>query len=1152
MTCEELYELLIQRGVQFAIKGEHLTFAAPKGSLTPDVIALMKRNKQGLLDCVRAATQDTIESATPTSDRTFPASFGQESLWLLHQANPSSPAYNTAAAIRILSPISVDALRRAVSLLLVRHEVLRTHFSQTHQGVVAEVDPESHPDFAVIDASGWDEARLAVEVKKDYEVPFDLQRGPLLRTRLFSIAPDHHIILLTLHHIIFDATSLWILQSELQRLYQAEVGQTAELLPALASTYRDFVHWQRAFIDSEAGNRQWEYWQSRLAGEPCPAELPWTHKRPRGGQRNCATITRSIDESVAIAFRSIAKRLGTTPFATAMSIFQALVHRYSGLDDFVIGTTSNGRTQSRFAGGIGYYVNVLPIRSQVESSQTFADLVGQTKRNVLDATGAGDFPFSQLVKRLNPMRDATAAPLCRMVFGWQKSHAFSEVAHLLDASGESVSWGSMRAQSYPLKQQEGQFDLTFEVHEGAKSLSCVLKYDRNLMADDAAARLINHYIQLLRAVVADPTLPIDQYQFIDSTEKDDLMACSHGDDLPPVASKRLDDIWQQSVKTNPHSTALIFEDRSWTYESLDRMVTEMARRFVAAGVHPGDRIVLNTNRSPIVPICLLAAMKCGAAYIPTALDSPDERLLKILDECQPSLLITCEERVDQIRALSRNGFAVISSDELDPRNPRSPMQSVSDSTPIALPRIDFDSSTAAYIIYTSGSTGTPKGVVVSHAAIAVHLASVAKVYEMQATDRVLQFCDLTFDPSLEQFLTSWSVGGSVVMRPDSMYSASGFWRRVKEDQITVANLPPSFMAEAIRSVDDVANLRLMIVGGDVFPSQHLDQWLAKGVRTINAYGPTETVITATTHDVTLQSQGSGGSIPIGRPKPGSVAYVLDRRGNLCPRGVAGELCLGGPMLADGYVVAKEGDASRFTNDPFAGDTEARLYRTGDLARWNEDREIEFLGRIDRQIKVRGFRIEPGEIEHAISSLPGVDQSLVRLCNHEADPFLVAYVILEDGSQATTDSITRQLRSRLPIYMIPERLMIVDEWPLKPSGKVDLDRLPIPPRRLVTTCHVPPQDQLQQLIAQAWCEVLELKSVGIDDDFLDVGGGSLQSLRILSRLGELGVVGKDPDVELSPQLMFQYTTIRDLSELMDLATPGSDRKSPSSLSNAIYT
>lgn len=1150
MTCEELYESLIQRGVQFTIKGEHLTFAAPQGSLTPDLISSMKRNKEGLLQCVRTSLQDLHDSKD--GDSSYPASFGQESLWLLHQANPQSPAYNTAAAIRILSPISVDALQRAVALLLVRHEVLQTRFSQGKQSVVADVDPQAKPDFAVVDASGWDETYLAVQIKQAYEVPFDLRHGPLLRTRLFTIAPDHHVILLTLHHIIFDATSLWILQSELQRLYLAEIGETAELLPALTSTYRDFVSWQRSFPDSDDGNRQWEYWQSRLAGEPCPAELPWTHKRPRDGHRHCATITRSLDEPVVNAFRALAKRLGTTPFATAMSIFQTLVHRYSGLDDFVIGTTSNGRTQSRFAGGIGYYVNVLPIRSQVDGSQTFADLVAQTKRNVLEATQAGDFPFSQLVKRLNPMRDATAAPLCRMVFGWQKSHAFSEVAHLLDANGETVAWGGMRAQSFPLKQQEGQFDLTFEVHEGAKSLGCVLKYDRNLLSDTAAERLLQHYIQLLQKIVADPTLPIESYQFVDPAEKSELLSQSQGEALPPVVSQRFDTIWHQSVKSHSDSTALIFEDSSWSYATLDRMATEMARRFVAAGVQPGDRVVLNTNRSPVAPVCLLAALKCGAAYIPTAFDSPVERLVKILDECGPSLLITCEERVEQIRALSHNGFVVMSSAELDPRNPDSPIHAAGTSSSIELPAIEFDPSTAAYIIYTSGSTGTPKGVVISHAAIATHVASIAKVYEMQPSDRVLQFCDLTFDPSLEQFLTPWSLGGSVVMRPDTMYSASGFWRRVQEDQITIANLPPSFMAEAIRSVDNVGSLRLMIVGGDVFPSQHLDQWLSKGVRTINAYGPTETVITATTHDVAVTSPTVGGAIPIGRPKPGSVAYVLDRCGNLCPIGVAGELCLGGPMLADGYVDAKEDDVSRFTSDPFSHQSIARLYRTGDLARWNEGGELEFLGRIDRQIKVRGFRIEPGEIEHAIASLPGVDQALVRLCTNEADPFLVAYVILDSQSQVTTESITRQLRSRLPIYMIPERLSIVDQWPLKPSGKVDLERLPIPPRRYVASCHTPPQNRLQQLIAQAWCEVLEIKSVGIDDDFLEIGGGSLQSLRIISRLGELGVVAKDTDVELSPQLMFQYTTIRDLSDLLDLAVQNGDSENQSSASSAIYT
>jgi len=1133
MTCEELYHELVQRGVHFSIKGEHLAFAAPKGSLTPDLINQMKRNKQGLLECVRAMSSDSMATtASPDSNDSYPASYGQEALWLIHQSNPHSAAYNTAASLRIHSPVNVDAMRKALTLLLMRHESLRTTFEQKGATLYANIASPPKPDFLVIDAGQWDEQQIADQAKLEYETPFDLKSGPLFRTRLFSIAPDHHIILLTLHHIIFDASSLWILQSELQRLYQAEVEESAGILPALPATYRDFATWQRNFPDSAEGNQQWNYWQSQLKGDPCPGELPWSKKRTRTIHRSCATITRSVGDSTAKGLRNVARSLGTTPFSVAMATFQILVKRCSGQDDFVLGTTSSGRSQPRFAGEIGYFVNILPIRSTITDSMSFAELVNQTKKTMLEATQAGDFPFSLLIKRLNPLRDANAAPLCRMVFGWQKSHAFSEVAHLLDADGETVDWGGMRAQSYPLTQQEGQFDLTLEVHEGAKSLGCVLKYDRNLMTDDAASRVLEQYIQLLDGITTDPQRSINHFDLHTPAEQLRLQQWSTGQPLAAPSRLRLDDIWSDTVQSHPHSLALQYEEKSWDYAELDARVNETANRFLQLGIEPGDRIVLNTGRGPHVPICILAALKCGATYIPTAPDSPDERLFKILEECKPALVITCDDRAAHIRSLAAGDSTVRGLSDLQV-DPSRLLDEASGLAPTSTwQRLDFAEATTAYIIYTSGSTGTPKGVAVSHAAISYHLASVARLYELCDHDRVLQFCDLTFDPSLEQFLTPWSVGAAVVMRADNLFSSAGFWRRVKSHQITVANLPPSFMVECARSVEDNSPLRLMIVGGDVFPSQHLDQWLAKNIRTINAYGPTETVITATTHDVSLDSLMHRGSIPIGKPKPGSVAYVIDRQGGLCPVGVTGELCLGGPMLADGYVNGTPTDNARFTQDPFIGGT-ARMYKTGDWAKWNEQGELEFLGRIDRQIKVRGFRVEPGEIEHAMISVEGIEQAVIRLCQTDTEQFLVGYFIPAPETEIAVEVIVRQLKALIPSYMIPDRFMSIDQWPLKASGKVDLERLPIPAKRVNATSSTPPENRLQQLIAQSWCEVLEVKTVGIDDDFLEIGGGSLQSLRILTKLGEFGIVTKDKSMELSPQLLFQYTTIRELSELLEI-------------------
>jgi|GEM_PF-628416 len=1141
MTCEEIYQELMHRQVKIFVNGDLLSFTAPPGALTPQLIASMKRCKQDLIKLVKAQV-----AADETTVHTFEATYGQEALWLLNRANPSSAAYNTAATLRILSPLCVDSLRIALNKLQSRHELLRSTFVQREGGLKVDVQTQPTLDFRVIDASELDEDALLKLVQSEYAIPFDLQAGSPHRARLFHQAADRHVLLLIFHHIIFDAFSLWILQKELQQLYEAESTGQVCLLPILSSQFSDFAKWQRALVEREEGKKQWEFWKTQLEGDPVPAELPWTFARNRLGERRGATHGFQIDEQLSSAVRQLAKSLGATPFATLMAALQTLIYRYSGLQDFVLGTTTNGRSQRQFDQNIGYFVNILPIRSQLSGQTLFQELVQQTKQRLLGAMQAGDFPFSLLVNRLNPVRASNAPPLCRMMFGLQKPQGATEVGQLFEDAEETIEWGGLKAQAYQLDQQEGQFDLTFEVYDSPKLFSALIKYDRKLLSDDAARRLGHHFIQLLRSVIANPSRPIADYEYISPVEREQLSAWSFGTSMPPPAWLRYDECFDAAVAHHPESTAMSFGAQRWTYSDLQAWSSIVARRFQELGVQPGDKVVVCLQRRPMASVCLLAALKCGAAFVPVAPDSPTKRLEIILKECQPRLVITESRRRETIEDLAASTTLVVPHETLEWGQIKAGKGTSSSPTNALKPA--FAPETIAYIIYTSGSSGVPKAVMVSHRALCWHVSSMASVYAMTNADRVLQFSEMTFDPSLEQLLLPWSLGAAVVVRPDTMYSGSGFWREVANERITVANVPPSFFTECSQYVQAGTNLRMLIVGGDQFPNTMLPKWSQSSVRLLNAYGPTEGVITATTCDVTERDPSQ--SIPIGRPKPGSRVLVLDQHKNLVATGVPGELCLGGPMLAEGYLGEAVEGSRPFEYLSLDGQTPEQIYRTGDLARWTSDGQLEFLGRLDRQIKIRGFRVEPGEIEVSLLDHPGVRQAFVLLREEGAHQFLAAHIVPKPRCELTRESLIRHLKTCLPLYMIPERFGFLEALPLNDSGKIAVDLLPDLPRPTVVTneSYVAPRNDLEQIMARIWAEVLEVKSVGIHDDFLALGGGSLQSLRIISRMNDAGISLIKNKGELEPHLLFQFGSIAELSPMLQLSQQSSEMRSNLGYSN----
>jgi amino acid adenylation domain-containing protein len=1136
MTAEVLLRYLDESGVKLTVTGELLSFTAPKGALPPERMKLMRQHKQELIRLIKQRAR-----AAESAANRYRAAIGQESLWLLHQADPNGCSYNTAAAIRILSPVDTAALQRSLARLRLRHESLHTTFCFHDNQVFAELCRDGALDFRVIDAAHLDDQAVQALCQDEYATPFNLHTGPLFRARLVSRKTTDHVLLLVMHHIIFDATSLWILQSELQQLYAAESTGQPCLLPAVAARFSEYARWQHEFVASPEGERQWKTWSQHLSGDPSPGELPWTFERPRDGARQGATVASGLDEATSVALRRLAKELGATPFATAMAVFQTLVHRYGNQLDFVVGTATAGRTNRRFSNTIGYFVNVLPLRCGIGPATTFASLVQQTRQSVFNALQGGEYPFAQLIRRLNPARSRNAPPLCRLVFGLHKAHAFAEVAHLLESEEQTVVWGGLCVQRYPLKQQEGQFDLTLELYEGVKSYDCVLKYDQNLMSEATARRFLRHYGQLLRSVTINPHKPLGEYAVRDEEERQLLASWSSGETLTTPEALTFDRLFGAAADRHGGRVAFVHEPRSWTYAELDEWSTVIARCLRARGVRRGDCIIICAGRHAVVPACLLAALKCGAVYVPIAADTPRQRLAVVVKECRPALVVADGARCELLREMVPGVVPVLACSDLEPGSlataaPDVAYESGSCSREGSAEAVGPLPSTSAYIIHTSGSSGVPKAVTISHRAICLHVAAMARVYRMDANDRVLQFSDLTFDPSIEQFLVAWSVGATVVMRGDAMYTGEEFREKVAKERVTVVNVPPSFLTICAPHMHELPDIRLLIVGGDVFPGHLLAKLRQDTTVVMNAYGPTEAVVTATTH--AMRPGEALRRVPIGRPKPGSRAWVLDQEGRSTGIGIPGELCLGGPMLADGYLSPTADGGDRFQRLEVEGGPPERLYRTGDMARWNENGELEFLGRIDRQIKIRGFRIEPGEIETTLAEHRDVQQAFVRACEEREHQYLAAYVLPRDPAAFDPAILVRFLKSKLPAYMVPERIGMVTALPLNHAGKVAVEQLPMLP---ASSCraevgHVPPRNAVEQLLAEVWAEILEVDRVGIHDDYYLLGGGSLQSLRIVSRLRERGGVARTPEGELTPQLLFQYVTIAELSPLLAIASP----------------
>ncbi|MET9827947.1 amino acid adenylation domain-containing protein [Streptomyces sp. NPDC006385] len=1062
--------------------------------VTPAAV-LGSRDLAALAAQVRAARTEPRATEAPLTrgdgdrdgagdgDGSAPLSFAQERLWYLDRLMPGSPAYNVAVALPWHAELDTAALRRALDRLIVRHEALRTTFTEAG-GLVRQTVGEPWPiDIAVEDIAPDDGTRagdaLDARIRREAAVPFDLSAGPLLRARLIRVADGPQGLVLTMHHIITDGWSLDVFFAELERLYAAETGGDPVKLPELPVGYRDFARWQRAQQDSGARDADLRYWRERLAGAPTVLELPSGRVRPaqqsfRGGLHPFAW-DRHLQEQLA----DLGRGQGVTLHMILLAAFTALLSRHTGETDIVVGAPAAMRIRPELEPLLGFFVNTLPLRVDLSGDPAFDEILGRVRDAVLGAVEHQELPFERLVEELRPERDAARMPVVQFLVQFN------------DVPLRAVRLGRHRLQPRPADPGAAKVDLTLIVEDRGDGLDGSLEYNGDVLDRADAARFAEQLTLLLRQVARTPGTRLADLDLLAADQRERVLHAWNrtGAPLPEAPVHRL---FEQHADASPDLPAVIAGNSTLTYRELEERANRLAHRLRRDGVRPADRVGICLDRSPELVVAMLAILKAGAAYVPLDPEYPGERLALMADDAGLRVIVTRHRTATEIPGAGRLRLCL--DDDRDGR--------AAEST--ARPDAFACARSTAYVIYTSGSTGRPKGVVVDHRAI-VRLVRESDYVRVQAGDRVAQAANASFDAATFEVWGALANGGCVVVLPrDIVLDPDKLAAALVEQGIDSLFLTTAAVnAVAHRRPDAFHTLRELLFGGEAVDPGTVRRILRHGApqRLLHVYGPTETTTFATWHQV-QDVPADAATVPIGRPIANTQAYVLDARMRPVPVGMPGELYLGGPGLAAGYLGRADLTAERFVPHPFAESPGERLYRTGDTVRYRADGAIEFLGRSDGQVKIRGFRIEPGEIEAALGAHPAVARAAVVVdAPRDTGKRLAAFV--EATAAVTGEELRTWLRRSLPEYLVPSVYVPLDALPITPNGKVDRLALRVPEghRGLPDGSGPAPRTPVEDILTGIWAEVLGLEHVAVDDDFFELGGHSLLSIPLLARVNE---------------------------------------------------
>ncbi|MEV6874243.1 amino acid adenylation domain-containing protein [Amycolatopsis sp. NPDC051128] len=1043
----------------------------------------------------------------------IPLSYAQKRLWFLTQLE-QSPAYNIPLVVRLRGQLDRQAMRDAFNDVVARHEVLRTLFPVIEGEPFQEtLKPEELPELLTERRSA--EAGLPADVEAIGKHRFDLAVEPPVRAWLFELGAEEHVLVLVLHHIAGDGWSLGPLLRDLGTAYTARYEGAPAQWPPLAVEYSDYTLWQQELLGDESDPdsllaRQLAYWRATLAGLPDELTLPFDRNRPAVPSHEGGTVTGHIDAELHGALLELARSNRVTLFMVLQAAFAVLLKRLGAGDDIPLGSPVAGRTDEALDELVGFFVNTLVLRTDVSGNPSFSELLARVRERDLGAFGNQDMPFERLVEELNPVRLAARHPLFQVMIVLQNNEAPTLRLPELEVSSELGSNGAAK------------FDLTaaFEEQEADQAgrptgIRGALEYAADLFDRATVESIAARLIRLLAAVTTDPDEPVGRIELLDQAERQQI-ALDWNDTARPLPETTIGERFAEQAAATPDATALVFRDQRVRYAELDQRANRLAHHLLATTPVRGELVGICLDRGPELIVALLAVLKAGGGYTMLDPDFPAARLSRVLADSGSTLVITD-------RALAgRAGDADVAVLLVDEQAAAIAERPATAPPPIAVP------DDLACVMFTSGSTGRSKGVAAPHQAVLGTLLEQSYV-DFSATEVVLQCSPVSWDAFALELFGALLFGGTCVLQPGQRPEPAVIAELVRAHRVSTMHLSASLLNFMLDEYPGVfAGVGQLMTGGEAASIAHVGKALREypGIRLVNGYSPVENMIFTLCHRI-VERDTELASIPVGKPIANKRVYVLDDQLNLVPSGVVGELYMTGIGLAHGYVNQSGLTAERFVANPFGAPGE-RMYRTGDLVRWRADGVLEFLGRADGQIKIRGFRVEPREVETALGKHPGVGKAaVVAREDRPGDKRLVAYAVAASGVELTAGDLREHVAALLPEYLVPAAFVLLDELPITPNGKLDRAALPAPDYAAMATGRDPrtPEEELMRGLFE---EVLGVTGIGIDDGFFDLGGHSLLATKLISRART--AFGR----ELSIQAVFESPTVAGLVEWLGRA------------------
>ncbi|WP_178118564.1 amino acid adenylation domain-containing protein [Pseudomonas sp. SZ57] len=1023
----------------------------------------------------------------------IPLSYAQQRMLFLWQMEPGNAAYNVPMAVRLNGALDRQALSAALDLLVQRHETLRTRFVSEDGAFYQEILEQA---TVALEFASVAPADIEQQVRAELQKPFDLLSGTLLRVKLFQLSESEHVLTVCMHHVVSDGWSGEVLIREFVQLYQAQVSGQPVPLPALAIQYADYAIWQRAWLEAGEGERQLHYWKQQLGSEHPLLSLPLDHPRPLQPSHRGASVRVDLPQQLSAQLKSLARNNGQTLFMVTLAALSVVLSRFSGQSDLRIGGPNAGRTRSELEGLIGFFINTQVLRVQVDERQSFAELLDQVKQVVTGAQSHQELPFEHLVDALAPERNPGHNPLFQ----------FKINQHVLAADGNGQRVSGLTVDEFPMGSSDARFDLAFDFTDTLDGVRGYFTYATDLFAAQTIERIADALRSVLHALVSDTDRRLADLPHAVSS----LVAEQTQDFACPVFLS----LWQQGLRAGHGKTALRVGQQVLSFDELETRSNQFARYLHAQDIKPGMTVALCLDRSVEWVVSLLAVLKLGAVYLPLDSAQPAERLQQLVRDSGAVLLVHARDDdkaarlgVCPVLAFDAALWAAVDSQALDVR---------------VLP------GQAAYIIYTSGSTGQPKGVVISHGALANYVQGVLERLALNDGASMAMVSTVAADLGHTLLFGALASGRTLhLLSHEQAFDPDGFARYMAEHQVDVLKIVPSHLQGLLQAANpaDVLPGQVLILGGEASAWALIEQVraLKPGCRIINHYGPTETTVGILTHEVAGPIDACR-SVPVGQPLTNGKARVLDAYLNPVAERVTGELYLGGRGLAQGYLGRAAMTAERFVPDPDANGQ--RLYRTGDRARW-VDGVLEYLGRADDQVKIRGYRVEPGEVGQLLQTLENVAEAVVLAQPLESDETrlqLVAYCVAAGGTSLNVDKLREQLAARLPEYLVPAQIMLLERLPVTANGKLDKRALPRP--GVVKQRYTAPVGEIEEKLAAVWADVLKLEQVGSTDNFFELGGDSILSLQIIARAKRQGI-------KLSPKQLFEKQTIGQLASVAKL-------------------